>query len=218
MDGAPGEIDRWWRSRQAMTLVPSADGWRVEGPGSDRARIAYLTHEAGQVVCESSARRCRHEGGDACRLAFRRPRGWIPGRRPGAPVCVSRARAGRRIGVAHRSRSAAHGLAAVSAPARCVRLTAIRFGGLPPAMRASLLSAWYLPATEPASSLAATVAAVVMVCWGAFLLCFGRTAFRAGLFPLLFLVFMIPLPPLLLDSAVEVLKRGSPKWSRHCSV
>ena len=39
----PGEINRWWRNRHQMTLVPSGDGWRIEGPDSHRARVAYAT-------------------------------------------------------------------------------------------------------------------------------------------------------------------------------
>jgi hypothetical protein len=39
----PGEINRWWRNRREMTLRPSGDGWRIEGPDSDRARVAYAT-------------------------------------------------------------------------------------------------------------------------------------------------------------------------------
>jgi hypothetical protein len=37
----PGEVERWWRARSRMTLVPDGDGWRVEGEGSTRARVAY---------------------------------------------------------------------------------------------------------------------------------------------------------------------------------
>jgi len=39
----PGEINRWWRNRQKMTLVRGGDGWRIEGPDSNRARVAYAT-------------------------------------------------------------------------------------------------------------------------------------------------------------------------------
>ncbi|HZY74562.1 MAG TPA: hypothetical protein VFE22_15745 [Edaphobacter sp.] len=39
----PGEVDEWWRQRSQMTLVPDKDGWRIEGHGSERARIAYAT-------------------------------------------------------------------------------------------------------------------------------------------------------------------------------
>lgn len=39
----PGEVDTWWRQRSQMKLVPDADEWRVEGPGAERARVAYAT-------------------------------------------------------------------------------------------------------------------------------------------------------------------------------
>src|SRR5438552_5286201 len=37
----PGEVERWWRNRSQMTLVRDGDQWRIEGPGKERARIAY---------------------------------------------------------------------------------------------------------------------------------------------------------------------------------
>jgi len=37
----PGEVDTWWRQRSQMKLVPDVDEWRIEGPGAERARIAY---------------------------------------------------------------------------------------------------------------------------------------------------------------------------------
>ena len=37
----PGDVDRWWRDRSRMTLVRDGGRWRIEGPGSERARIAY---------------------------------------------------------------------------------------------------------------------------------------------------------------------------------
>ena len=46
----PGEINRWWRNRQQMTLVPSADGWRITGPDSHRARVAYATLDGDRLV------------------------------------------------------------------------------------------------------------------------------------------------------------------------
>jgi hypothetical protein len=38
---APGEVNRWWRERSKMKLVPEGAGWRIEGPGRERARLAY---------------------------------------------------------------------------------------------------------------------------------------------------------------------------------
>ena len=48
----PGDVDRWWRSRNQMTLVPIGDSWRIEGPESDRARVAYATLENDRLVYE----------------------------------------------------------------------------------------------------------------------------------------------------------------------
>jgi hypothetical protein len=46
----PGEINRWWRNRNRMTLVRTGDRWRIEGPDSDRARVAYATLERDRLV------------------------------------------------------------------------------------------------------------------------------------------------------------------------
>jgi len=46
----PGEVDRWWRQRAQMQLVPDGDHWRIEGSGSERARIAYASEEDGRLV------------------------------------------------------------------------------------------------------------------------------------------------------------------------
>jgi hypothetical protein len=48
----PSQIDEWWRSRREMTLVPDGESWRVEGPGSKRARVAYARLAGGRVVYE----------------------------------------------------------------------------------------------------------------------------------------------------------------------
>ncbi|MCA1563305.1 MAG: hypothetical protein LC804_24650 [Acidobacteria bacterium] len=46
----PGEIDQWWRSRSRMSLAPHGESWRIEGPGSEQARLAYATLEGDHVV------------------------------------------------------------------------------------------------------------------------------------------------------------------------
>ena len=48
----PREVDAWWRERSGMKLVADSAGWRIEGPGSDRARLAYARLEGDQVVYE----------------------------------------------------------------------------------------------------------------------------------------------------------------------
>jgi len=47
---APGEIDRWWRQRSKMELVSDGNAWRIEGAGSERARVAYASEKNGKLV------------------------------------------------------------------------------------------------------------------------------------------------------------------------
>jgi hypothetical protein len=37
----PCEVDAWWRQRSRLRLVSDGSQWRIEGPGAERARIAY---------------------------------------------------------------------------------------------------------------------------------------------------------------------------------
>ena len=46
----PGEINKWWRNRHEMSLVRSTEGWRIEGPDSHRARVAYATLENDRLI------------------------------------------------------------------------------------------------------------------------------------------------------------------------
>lgn len=46
----PGEVDRWWRERSRMTLVQEDGQWRVEGPGKERARVAYAELDGGELA------------------------------------------------------------------------------------------------------------------------------------------------------------------------
>ncbi len=46
----PGEVNRWWRQRSEMKLVEDGAGWRIEGQGNERARIAYAREEGGRLV------------------------------------------------------------------------------------------------------------------------------------------------------------------------
>jgi hypothetical protein len=48
----PGEVDRWWRNRAEMKLVKDRFGWRIEGPGCERARVAYLSQKEGRIFYE----------------------------------------------------------------------------------------------------------------------------------------------------------------------
>ena len=37
----PKEVDLWWRERARMKIVGAAGRWRIEGPGRERARLAF---------------------------------------------------------------------------------------------------------------------------------------------------------------------------------
>jgi hypothetical protein len=45
----PGEIAAWWRLRSEMKLVSVAGAWRIEGQGSERARLAYAVLNQGKL-------------------------------------------------------------------------------------------------------------------------------------------------------------------------
>jgi hypothetical protein len=51
----PGEVDRWWRARNQMRLVPRGDEWEIVGPESERARVAYAFLDGGRVAYELSS-------------------------------------------------------------------------------------------------------------------------------------------------------------------
>jgi hypothetical protein len=53
----PRDVNRWWRNRNQMTLVRCNGGWRIDGPDSERARVAYARLERGEVVYRMAPRR-----------------------------------------------------------------------------------------------------------------------------------------------------------------
>ena len=50
----PGEVNRWWRQRAELEIVETGEQLRIEGPGSERARIAYASEQDGRLIL-----RCR---------------------------------------------------------------------------------------------------------------------------------------------------------------
>jgi hypothetical protein len=48
----PGEVAAWWRLRSELNLVNVGDSWRIEGKGSERARLAYATVVDGKLAYE----------------------------------------------------------------------------------------------------------------------------------------------------------------------
>src|ERR1700733_8052042 len=45
----PGDVNHWWRQRAEMRLIEGCDGWEIEGPGRERARIAHARENRGQL-------------------------------------------------------------------------------------------------------------------------------------------------------------------------
>jgi hypothetical protein len=48
----PKEVNRWWRERQEMTLERDGSKWRIYGPGSNRAAVAFACLDGDSVVYE----------------------------------------------------------------------------------------------------------------------------------------------------------------------
>ena len=46
----PSEVNRWWRQRAELTLVEDGKSWKIEGPGEERARLAYASEKDGQLI------------------------------------------------------------------------------------------------------------------------------------------------------------------------
>ena len=74
---------------------------------------------------------------------------------------------------------------------------------------AALMVAGFWGQPSMAADLTLRVAAIVLLWIGGFLLFYGQAAARRASFPLVFLLFTIPIPARLLDAGVQVLKHGS---------
>lgn len=48
----PGDVNRWWRERSKMKLRRDGNAWKIEGPGSERARLAYAVRDGDGIVLE----------------------------------------------------------------------------------------------------------------------------------------------------------------------
>jgi len=51
----PGEINAWWRERDAMSIVKEGRKWRITGKGAERAVLAFATHVDGRLKYELPA-------------------------------------------------------------------------------------------------------------------------------------------------------------------
>jgi len=52
----PSQVDAWWRSRSKMRVVKDAGQWRIEGPGAERAVIAFAKHAGDRIEYEVDAK------------------------------------------------------------------------------------------------------------------------------------------------------------------
>jgi exosortase len=73
----------------------------------------------------------------------------------------------------------------------------------------TLFMKWRVVAISPDERLSANMLALVVWWIAAFILCFGFRAFRRSLFPLCFLLWLVPFPNFALNPAVNVLQQGS---------
>ena len=64
-------------------------------------------------------------------------------------------------------------------------------------------------ATSTTDQLPAIILALVVICWGVFLLSYGIRSCRTAAFGLLFLLFMVPLPSAVLNAVIVLLQRSS---------
>jgi hypothetical protein len=48
----PREVERWWRLRREMRVVHDGRAWSIEGPGRERARLAYATVHGDTLTLE----------------------------------------------------------------------------------------------------------------------------------------------------------------------
>jgi hypothetical protein len=46
----PGEVDQWWRARRQMKIVDTGNGWKIQGPESHRARLAFAVLDGERVT------------------------------------------------------------------------------------------------------------------------------------------------------------------------
>jgi exosortase len=82
-----------------------------------------------------------------------------------------------------------------------------------PLLAAGVALLWFaqtrLSTVNSNDRLSVVVFAMVLVWISGFMLCNGMESFRAALFPLLFLILMVPIPTIVLDNIVLALQNGS---------
>ena len=58
----PNQVNQWWRQRSRMTLVLHSGHWRIEGPGSERAVVAFAKIEGDNLSTTSGLDRIWQRG------------------------------------------------------------------------------------------------------------------------------------------------------------
>jgi hypothetical protein len=51
----PNQVNEWWRQRSQMTLVPDGNDWRIEGPGKERAIVAFAKLDGDRLTYTQEA-------------------------------------------------------------------------------------------------------------------------------------------------------------------
>lgn len=73
----------------------------------------------------------------------------------------------------------------------------------------------FLPSLDAEEILSIQILGLVLFWIGGFVLCYGKQALKAGIFPLMFLLITVPMPGVLLDAPVTAVQYGS---AEVCSV
>jgi hypothetical protein len=55
----PRDVARWWRERSRMRIEHADGSWRVAGPGSERARVAFAQIDEGRLTYHVESSPCR---------------------------------------------------------------------------------------------------------------------------------------------------------------
>ena len=63
---SPGELNDWWRQRAQLRIVEDRTHSRIDGPGSERARIAYAEEHRGELVFTVENQSIRADNRENC--------------------------------------------------------------------------------------------------------------------------------------------------------
>jgi hypothetical protein len=55
----PRDVAHWWRERSRMHIEPAGNTWKIVGPGSERARVAFAQIEGGRLTYHFEKATCQ---------------------------------------------------------------------------------------------------------------------------------------------------------------